>query len=76
VSYGFTGNQENLPPNSYQLLYGPSGPYLYGDQFLQSYAVVQENNPDLKWEVRKSFNVGLDFTVLENRINGTIDVFP
>ena len=75
VSYGFTGNQENLPPNSYQLLYGPSGPYLYGDQFLQSYAIVQENNPDLKWEVRKSFNIGLDFTVLENRINGTIDVF-
>ena len=23
VSYGFTGNQENLPPYAYQLLYGP-----------------------------------------------------
>ena len=75
VSYGYTGNQENLPANSYQLLYGPVGPYLYNGQFFQSYAVTQENNPDLKWEVRKSFNVGIDFSVFEDRINGTIDVF-
>jgi outer membrane receptor protein involved in Fe transport len=43
--------------------------------FYRAMLVVQENNPDLKWEVRKSFNIGLDFTILENRINGAIDVF-
>jgi TonB-dependent starch-binding outer membrane protein SusC len=75
VSYGFTGNQENLPPNAYQLLYGPSGPYLNNNQVLQGYSVLQENNPDLKWEVRKSFNVGIDFSIFEDRINGSIDVF-
>lgn len=75
MSYGSTGNQENLPANSYQLLYGPVGPYLYNGSFFQSYAVVQETNPDLKWEVRRSFNVGIDFSFLKDRINGTIDVF-
>ncbi len=75
LSYGFTGNQENLPPYPYQLLYGPAGPYLYNGQFLQSYAVLQENNPDLKWEIRKSFNAGVDFSVLDDRIRGTVDVF-
>ena len=75
VSYGWTGNQENIPPDSYQLLYNPAGPYLYGGQVYQSYAVTQENNPDLKWEVRKSFNIGIDFSLFENRLNGTIDVF-
>ena len=75
ISYGLTGNQENLPTDSYQLLYGPAGPYLYNGQFYQSYAVTQENNPELKWEVRKSFNVGIDFSVFENRLSGTIDVF-
>lgn len=75
VSYGYTGNQENLPANSYQLLYGPVGPYLYNGQFLQSYGVKQENNPDLKWEVRKSFNIGIDFSIFGDRINGTVDVF-
>ena len=75
LSYGYTGNQENLPPNSYQVLYAPAGPYLYNGQFLQSYAVTQENNPDLKWEVRQSFNIGVDFSILGDRINGTVDLF-
>ena len=75
MSYGFTGNQENLAPYSHQLLYGPTGPYLYSGQFQQSYGVVQENNPDLKWEVRRSLNVGLDFSIFDNRINGIVDVF-
>jgi TonB-dependent starch-binding outer membrane protein SusC len=75
LSYGLTGNQENLPPNSYQVLYNVAGPYLYNGQFYQSYAVSQENNPDLKWEVRKSLNIGIDFSVLNNRLNGSVDVF-
>ena len=74
-SYGLTGNQENLPPNSYQLLYGPAGPYLYNGQFAQSYAVSQENNPDLRWEVRKSINFGVDLSAFSNRIDMTFDVF-
>ena len=75
VSYGYTGNQENLDPYKYQILYEPSGPYLYNGQFLQSYAVTQENNPDLKWEVRQSFNIGLDFSLWTDRLYGTFDVF-
>lgn len=75
VSYGFTGNQENLPPYPFQLLYGPAGPYLYNGRFLQSYAVVQEPNPDLKWEVRKSINTGIDFSLFNDRLSGTVDVF-
>jgi iron complex outermembrane receptor protein len=75
MSYGLTGNQENLAPYPYQLLYGPIGPALYYGQIVQGYGVVQENNPDLKWEVRRSFNIGLDFSILNNRVNGTLDFF-
>ncbi len=75
ASYGFTGNQENLPANKYQQLYGPTGPYLYNGQFFQSYSVQQEYNPDLKWEVRQSFNIGLDFSVFKDRFFGTLDYF-
>jgi outer membrane receptor protein involved in Fe transport len=35
----------------------------------------KKRNPDLKWEVRKSFNVGLDFSLWEDRLYGTIVVF-
>jgi iron complex outermembrane receptor protein len=75
LSYGYAGNQENLPPNQYQQLYQPVGPYLYNGQIGQSYGVSQENNPDLKWEVRQSFNAGIDFSIFENRISGTVDFF-
>lgn len=75
ISYGLTGNQENIPPYPFQLLYGPAGPYYYNNQVFQSYAVTQENNPDLKWEVRKSFNIGLDFTIWRSHLSGTVDYF-
>lgn len=75
MSYGLTGNQENLTPNNYQTLYGPSGKYYYDGGNGQAYAVTQEANPDLKWEVRKSLNVGIDFGLWGNRLRGIIDVY-
>ena len=74
VSYGYTGNSENLPPNQYQLLFTP-GVYQNNNTILTSYSASQEYNPDLKWEVRKSFDIGMDFAILKNRISGTLDVF-
>lgn len=32
-------------------------------------------NPDLKWEKSTEYNIGLDFAVLDNRIDGSIDVY-
>lgn len=75
ISYGYTGNSENLPPNQYQVLYSPGPPYLINNTINTSYSATQEYNPDLKWEVRKSFDMGMDFAVLKDRISGTIDVF-
>ena len=76
VSYGLTGNQENLPPYNYRTLYAPAGGYdLPNGAYGQSYGVVQEGNADLKWEVRKSLNIGMDFSLWNDRITGVIDVF-
>lgn len=33
------------------------------------------SNPDLKWEQTESFNAGLDFSVLHDRIGGSLDVY-
>jgi iron complex outermembrane receptor protein len=81
ISYGLTGNQENIGNYQTQQLFGSSGTYLdfsggVGSALpLQSYQITQLPNPDLKWEVRKSFNVGVDFSLFNNRLNGTLDVF-
>ncbi|GAC1426487.1 MAG: TonB-dependent receptor [Flavisolibacter sp.] len=80
VSYGLTGNQDNIGPYQSRLLFSPAGSYLDYSNLsnplaLQSYNIGQLANPDLKWEVRKSFNVGLDFTLFKNKLSGGIDVF-
>ncbi len=35
----------------------------------------QLGNSDLSWEKKESLNIGIDFGLLNNRINGTIDVY-
>lgn len=32
-------------------------------------------NPRLQWEKTESFNIGLDFGILDNRLNGSIDYY-
>ncbi|WP_300596627.1 TonB-dependent receptor [Niabella sp.] len=32
-------------------------------------------NPDLKWEAKASYNLGLDFSLFKNRLSGTIDAY-
>jgi TonB-linked SusC/RagA family outer membrane protein len=44
---------------------------------LSSVGVLASNlgNADLHWETSKTFNVGVDFSILKSRLNGTIDVY-
>lgn len=53
----------------------------YGNRVLingvwtQSLAPVRNPNPDLRWERKEEFNVGLDFGFFGNRLNGAIDAY-
>jgi iron complex outermembrane receptor protein len=64
--WGKTGNQE-FPSGSAQARYS----------FQNGGAVIQVNspNPDLKWQSDKQYNVGIDFSIFNNRISGTFDYF-
>lgn len=75
ASYGITGA---LPPSSYlsQFLYGPTGSsFLYNGGYIPSYAPTQNANPDLKWEKKAEFDVGLDFVLFNNRLTGSFDYY-
>jgi TonB-dependent starch-binding outer membrane protein SusC len=75
ASYGITGA---LPPRSYlsQFLYGPTGNnFLYNGTYIPSYEPTQNENPDLKWERKAEFDVGLDFAAFSNRLTGTVDYY-
>ncbi len=71
VSYGVTGNiyqnatsymtATSTDVNAYTNL--PMG------------RVESPANPNLKWEQARTFNVGVDFSLLDNRLSGTLDYY-
>jgi hypothetical protein len=78
VGYGVTGV---IPSDSYlsQTTYNYDtsyGKYMnQGGSWVTSLAVAQNPNPDLKWETTKEWNFGLDWSVLEGRLSGSIDYY-
>lgn len=75
VGWGQTGNSEGVNPYNSIMLYGPSGTYYDGSvgDFLPGYAITQNANPNLKWEVLETTNIGLDFQLASGRYSGTIE---
>lgn len=73
TSYGLTGNEAI---GVYQTI-TTGGTVRYPFTGVGIIGVLANNlgNADLHWENSKTFNLGLDFTILKNRINGTIDVY-
>ena len=73
--YGVTGN---LPPQPYlsKLLYNATNEnFYYNGDYIQAYAPVRNDNPDLQWETKKEIGAGLDFALLEYKLSGSIDYF-
>jgi TonB-linked SusC/RagA family outer membrane protein len=70
VSYGQTGNDQigNFLSKG---LYGATRTYNGG----AGIGPTQLANPDLKWERRVEWNAGLDYGFLNDRINGSLDVY-
>ena len=48
-------------------------PSNYADQSATVISVA--GNPDLRWEIAKQLNVGLDFDILNGKISGSVDVY-
>lgn len=75
AGFGITGVIPNDPYISLtKYAYGSS--YYYSDgKWLPGLSVSSNPNPDLRWEKSMEFNVGLDWSVLDNRLGGSIDVY-
>lgn len=75
VGYGVTGNSGIDRYKSIVQL-GTGGFYLTPDgKWSQSYGPASNPNPNLKWEKKEEWNLGVDFGFLKNRISGSIDLF-
>lgn len=73
VGYGQTSNQ-SVP--SYKTL-GLLGtrPYNFGDTNSVGYYVSELPNPSLGWEYSETWNYGLDFSLFNNRLSGTVEYY-
>jgi len=75
LSWGMTGQQEGIGDYNYFAIYemnkGNESTYpISGDGSL---ARPKAYDPNLKWETTTSYNVGLDWGVLKQRLTGSID---
>ncbi|MFC0772003.1 SusC/RagA family TonB-linked outer membrane protein [Terrimonas alba] len=75
AGYGAIGNQTQR----YQSLsrVGTNSSYVFGDGGGTAFGqqVNSLENPNLKWEKTEGMNFGLDFTLLNNRVTGTLDYY-
>ena len=75
VGYGIVGNQSGIDPYKSIALYGGGGQYYENGKWHTAYQYAQNDNLDLKWEQTSSFNPGIDFTMLDGRLGGSIDYY-
>lgn len=77
-SYGEMGDDSsagNYPPTTGYNLNGNQIGWFYDGTLTGGVSPSSIPNPDLTWYRIKSYNLGLDIGVLQNKLNATIDVF-
>lgn len=73
AGYGQTSNQA---VNAYKTLGKLSSrPYNYGTTYATGYYVTELPNPDLGWEYSETVNLGLDFSILKDRLSGSFEYY-
>lgn len=74
ADFGVTGNQDF---GNYMSLdtYTGYGYYMFNGSFYQVWGPNQNTNYDLRWEKAKNTNIGLDFSVFENTLSGSINYY-
>ena len=77
TSYGITGNLTSRFSSLASIEVNPESQFVFGDggstvngQFPSSLG-----NPNLTWETTAGLNIGLDFSLFDYRINGSIDFY-
>jgi iron complex outermembrane receptor protein len=77
LSWGVTGQQDGIPYYSYLTRCtrsNSSAQYQFGDTFF-SFLRPEGYDATIKWETTTTTNAGLDFGFVNNRINGSLDIY-
>ncbi|RFM27063.1 SusC/RagA family TonB-linked outer membrane protein [Deminuibacter soli] len=77
LSYGVTGNQDGIYNYPYQSVYSLSGngsAVQFGDKYYYM-GTPAAYDAGIKWEQTSSYNAGVDYGFLNNRISGSFDFY-
>lgn len=73
VGYGISGNSMGFDPMISSVRYGSVGKSYYQGSYINSIGVVQNENPDLRWEKTSMINAGLDAAFFDARLRVGIE---
>lgn len=73
VGFGFSGNLGGIDSYNSMQLIQPNGVVVMGGTPVTTLGIIRNANPDLKWEVKRTYNIGLDLSFWNGRIALTID---
>src|SRR5690606_3518626 len=74
AGYGETGN-EGFGAEVSTRMYSADTWFLQDGQWFRTYGVRHNQNPGIKWEVKKEYNLGMDFSILDNKLGGRFDYY-
>jgi TonB-dependent starch-binding outer membrane protein SusC len=75
ASHGVTGNSLGFNAYSSREIYNTQGKFYYQGTFVNAIGVVQNANPNLRWEKTSTSNLGLDFSFFKGKLGGSLDVY-
>jgi len=77
VGWGQTGNQSGIQDYIYDKFYylsDASATYQFGDEYIQLLR-PEAVDPNIQWERLISTNIGIDFSMMNGRLSGNLDVY-
>lgn len=74
AGYGITGINIDSPYVSLASL-NYENYFMYSGEWINTLIPVRNPNPNLKWEKKHEYNIGLDFEILDGRFGGAFDFY-
>ena len=73
--YGKSGNLGAISAYTSQNTFRPTGLVMVNNTPTVTLGIVRNNNPDLKWETKSTFNIGADLGLWNNRLMVTAEYY-
>lgn len=74
LGFGVTGNNLASDLRSVAMM-SNEGTFWFNGANVYTYGIAQNENPDLKWEKKYEYNLGLDYSLFKKRMFGSLDMY-